>query len=621
VLKEFPGKTHLEFDALSSVATQIALEKRPSAKVVTTNLLDYYTSYNFVKLNHSNDKKVVESTLERISKENYRNLNLETRDASYEFELQALAEITPGYILSNSMGNGLPVPMLWFLTVLCLIVIFSACFNYTNLTIARSFSRFREVGVRKVMGATRSQIFAQFISEALVVALFSLGLGFLFLELLIPAFNRIQTFSQMDITLNIDEVTILLFLTFTIAVGVLAGILPALFLSRFSPLHIIQKLENVKLFRRIGLRKTFIVAQFAISLIFILVMTIAWKQVNFSFANSFGSDRTDIMNLRVPENSYSKLSTSFNNVPGVNKVSGISHLMGTWEDDKIDIKVSPGGDPIEVRDYVIDHHYIDNFNIELIAGENFVENLSQQKETFAIVNEKFLELFDLGTPIEAMGKPIFINGNEQLKVHGVVKDFLYKPMVYQLEPLLLRYNPEEWNVINLSMSSNQLPGTIAAIEKIWGEIVEGTEFQYAFYDETIEDTYTDFRDMTRVVGSFGILGIIIACLGLLGMAMYSIETRTREIGIRKIIGAGEMDLIRLLSKGFLMMIVIAIFLAVPISYIAGKFLLQFFASTIPLNFGVFFPGVFMLMLLGAIIIGSQTVRAVFANPVESIKSE
>jgi len=621
VLKPFPGKTHLEFDVLGALSTYLALERQEEAHQLTSNFLDYYATYNFLRLKSSADRPEAMAALSTIANEEYEGLRLESRDKGYKFELQTLNDITPGPMYSNSMGRFMPRPVLWFLSILSIVVILTACFNYTNLTIARALTRAREVGVRKVMGANRKQLFGQFVSESVVVALFSFVIGLVLLQLTIPGFNSIDTLAELEVDLSIDAQAFVLFLGFTILIGLLAGLLPASVLSRFSPLSALQRLETVRLFRRVGLRKALITMQFAISLVFILVLSIAWKQINFAIRENFASDRSDIINIQMHGQEYDKLSNAFRQLPEVQSISATSHLMGTWQDSKIDVRMTQEADPIGVRDYVIDHEYLGNFGIELIAGENFPNNLNQQQELFAIVNEDFLNQFEVGTPQEAVGKTILMGDSTQLAIRGVVKDFRYKPLSYEIEPLLLRYNPEHLYVMHLAIRSAALPETIKALERSWKGLDPSRSLNYSFYDETIAANYADMKDLATILGYCGVLGIIIACLGLLGMAIYSVETKAKEISIRKVIGATSADLVKLLSKGYVLLLLIAVVLAVPASYFIGKMMLQGFAYSIPLNLWVFLPGVLILLLLGAITIASQTIRAATGNPSESLRQE
>ncbi|MEO1259998.1 MAG: ABC transporter permease [Bacteroidota bacterium] len=621
VLKPFPGKTHLKFDALGSMSTQLALDKLPESRNFSTNWLDYYMTYNFVKLKNGSGKEEVEAALKDIAGTRYTDLQLESRDMGYNFSIQALDDITPGPHFSNNMGDAMPEQVLWFFSILGIIVMLSACFNYTNLTVARSLTRAKEVGVRKVMGATRGQVFGQFISESLVVALFALGLGYFILEFLTPILSKTPLMTMADVSFDKDFQVVGWFFLFTILVGLVAGLLPATVLSKFSPLSIMQKLQNVRLFRWIGMRKALIVFQFAISLVFILCLSIAWKQINYAVAENFGADRTDIVNVYMQGNELGKLQAAFTQLPQVKKISATSHLMGTWQDSKEDVRIDQGDEAVGVRDYAVDHRFIDNFGLELIAGENFPDHPNQQHEVFAIVNETFLHQFDLGSPQEAVGRSLLISDSSLVSIRGVVKDFLYKPLTYSLEPLLIRYQPERLNVINLTVSGTDLPTTVAAIERTWKQVDEEQTIVYQFYDETVAENFSNIKELAKVVGIVGVLGLVIACLGLLGMAIYSVETKAKEISIRKVIGASASDLVRHLSRGYVMLLLIAVLVAVPASYLIGSQLLQTFAFSIPLNVWVFLPGVLVLILLGILTVGSQTVRAAFGNPVDNLRNE
>jgi putative ABC transport system permease protein len=621
VLTPASGKTHLEFDALSSIATLKAVEQEEGAYQTTNNYLDYYTAYNFIRLNDASEESHIAGVLDQLAKEKYAGLSLESRDKGYKFSLQPLSAITPGPIYSYSMGRSVPVYVLWFLAVLGMVVILSACFNYTNLTIARAFSRAREVGVRKALGANRRQLFGQFICESVVMALLSLMIGLALLKITIPAFNQIETLAAMDINLRIDWWACLLFVGFTLLVGLLAGLLPASVLSGFSPITALQKLENVKLFRQVGLRKVLLTAQFSISLVFILVLSIAWKQIDFAIQKNFASDRSDIINVEINNQEYGVLLDHFQPLSEVKSVSASSHLMGTWQDSKMDVRLEADDEALQVRDYTVDHHYLQDFGLEIIAGKNFPAQINQQHEVFAIVNEDFLRQFEMGSPGEAVGRSIIAGDSTHLTIRGVVKDFMYKPLAYGIEPMLLRYNPQQLNVMHLTIESSSLSSTIQSLEESWKSLDHAEAFNYTFYDETIAANYADLADLATILGYCGLLGVIIACLGLLGMAIYTVETRAKEIGIRKIIGATETDLIRLLSKGFVLLLLISVALAVPSSYYVGKLLLQNFSQTIPLNGWVFLPGIAVLLGLAILTIASQTIRAATANPSDALRQE
>ncbi len=615
------GKSHIRFEALASLSTLPVMEKQGAIPPVLDNWNNYYFTYNYFLLKKGGDPEALENGLAGIAKDKYAGLELESRDAGYRFDFQPLGKITPGPMLSNSMGGGMPAILLWFLGGLSLVVMLLACFNYTNLTIARALTRAREVGVRKVMGASRRQVFAQFLSESVLFALIALSAGYLILQAILPGFRQIGMISTFDLTLAEDGRLYAWFGLFAVAAGLVAGALPAGFLSGFKPIVILQKLENIRFFRRIGLRKALLGLQFGLSLVFISIVTILYRQTEYAVAKDYGFDRENILNLQLQSLPYERVAQAVSKVPGVERVSAISHSMATFRDSKADVRVNEGDDPLGVRDYSVDHNYVDNLGLTLLAGNRFPEDPAQQQERFVIVNEKFVESFGLGTPSEAVGKTIWLEDSTRVAITGVLKDFHFKPLDYEIEPLLLRYQPDQWNILNIRLSGGDIPATLSALEKEWKKIDESLSFEARFFDETIQETYADYRDITYIMGFIAFLAITIACLGLLGMAIFTVESRAKEVGIRKVVGAGVWDISKLLSGGFLGVMAAAILAGLPVSYFLGSQFLQSFAFHIDLDLWALLPGVSLLLLLGILTIGSQTVRAAMANPVDSLRSE
>ncbi|HMQ48905.1 MAG TPA: ABC transporter permease [Saprospiraceae bacterium] len=621
VLKPFPGKTHLEFTALASLATQLAREKQANAPMITSNWNNYYTSYNFIRLKHSKDLASAELALAQIAKDKYKDLELESRDAGYQFYLQPLDEITPSGIFSNSMGRGMPIFLILFLSVLGALIILSACFNYTNLTIARSLVRTKEVGVRKVLGASRWQVMGQFIGESVVTAMIALLLAYPLLQFIKPRIAQLSIAEAMDMRLKEDLSLYLFFVGFTVFVGMLAGILPAITLSKSEPLGIFQQFQNHKLIQRIGLRKVLLTIQFVFTLIFFITMTISWRQVSHAIVHNFGFNQAQTLVVELQGQPYSKVVPAFEQLSGVELISGISHSMGTWADFYDDVRLDISQERKGVRQYFIDHHYLEHFGISLIAGQNFPENLSQQQELFAIANETFIQDFELGDPAEAIGKSLLLGDSTTVIIRGVVPDFPFKPAVYAMEPLLLRYQPDELALLNVKLAGGNLPEKMIALESIWKKLQTGEPFDAQFFDQKVRDNYAELLDMTKIVGFFGFMGLLIACMGLLGMTIYTAETKSKEISIRKVMGASISDIVLMLSKNYFVLLGIAVAIASPIAFFVGNLVLQTFAQRINWSPGLFLPGILILLLIAGITVGSQALRAAIRNPVESLRSE
>lgn len=622
VLAKFPGKTHFEFEALASAASIAGLEKSGTLPPMSSDWNDYYGTYTFVRLQAEASPEQVEQALAAIAKSELEGKILGSRDAGYRFYLQPLAEITPGPILSNSMGRGLPAFLLWFLAALGAVVMLSACFNYTNLTLARAITRAREIGVRKVMGASRMQVTGQLLGEGVVTALFALSVGWLLMKWVQPAFNSLSFTEFADVSVREDWVTVIWFVGFAVAVGLLAGALPALAMSKISPVAVLQRLEGLRFFRRVGLRKALLVVQFAVSLVFIIVVTVISKQIGYVMSMDYGFRSEQILNVPLQGQPPEKIIPVLSAVPGVERISAVSHSMGTWYDSSSDIRCSPEAEPEAVRDYFVDKNFVDNMGLTLVAGENFPDGAVAGRESFLLVNEMFLEKYQLGSPAEALGKQVLIGDSIRVTLRGVVKNFLFKPASYALEPLMLRNDPARWQLLNVKMAAGSDPvATLTALNRAWSQAVPDRPMESEFYTETLRANWSSMQDVLAIISVFALLGIVIAALGLLGMATYTVETRTKEVGLRKVLGASPRDLVLLLSRNFLLLLGIASVLAAPLGWLLGGQILNAFAHRISMGVGMLLPGVLLLFAVGALTIGSQTLRAALANPVKSLRSE
>lgn len=621
ILKKAPGKTHLDFEALASLASLQNLEKQGDALPLTDNWKDYYRTYNFFRLRPGVSADEVNKALAAISNAQYADLELETRDKGYEFKLQALHEITPGLQLSNNMGRGLPSIVLYILAGLGLIVLLSACFNYTNLTIARAFNRAQEIGVRKVVGASRGQVLLQFLSESILTALLALGVGYLLLKLLVPAMYTLQFTSEMNITFREDWKLYIAFLLFALTTGLVAGLLPAAVLSKIRPISILQKMANLKLISRIGIRKVLIVGQFALSLLFAFMITMMYSQVKFALTRDYGYNWQGVINIPLQNQSYTTLSQEITQLPFVQSVSGASHNMGTWSDMANDVRKNPTDERRVIRDYFVDEQFIKTFDLKMAAGENFPANQTQQNELFVLVNEKFIKDFQLGTPSEALGQTILIEDSTQLAIRGVVKDFNFKPVDYALEPMMLRYRPESFQVLNVKVSGVEFPQAVAALQQTWNKLAPGKPFEYHLYDDLIKDTYAEQREITWMLSFFAFLSLVIACLGMLGMAVYTAQSKEKEVSIRKVFGAGFPDIFLFLSRGFMLLLLFAAVIALPAGYFLGNLFLQMFAYRIDITLWLFLPGLLIVGALAMGMVSSQVLRAARANPAETLRSE
>ncbi len=593
VIKKPVNKSQFQFEVLASIQTMEILEKEKKIKEGQMDWERFYSSYLYIKTSEGSDTKTIESALTKISTEKYKN----NEKSNLTFYLKPFKKIVPGAFIGNEIGMFLPKIFIIFLAGLSLIIIISAAFNYTSLSMARSLLRAKEVGVRKTLGATRTQILIQFLSEAILIALLALFFAFILLQFILPGFSGMKLMTLIQISPKQDFTMYLWFFIFALVTGIISGILPALYISLFNPINVLKGSPNIKLLSKITLRKILLVTQFVFSMIFIISIIVIYQQMNYMINAEMGFDRNFVYNVRLNKNNFDKVKNYYSQFPEVTNISGASHVPGVgniWD--------------TEIR-------------IKLIEGNNFRENLSSQNESFIIVDENTLSKLKLGSAKDAIGKNILVGDSSLVEIIGVIKNYKYVALFLPERPLLLRYVPKEYRIAALRLDAGINPAIIAKIKNEWKNIDKFNEFEGEFLDAEIRDYYSYFEDIIYTVGFASILAIVIACLGLLGMATFSTQTRIKEIGVRKVFGATNKSVIILISRGYLKMFIIAGIIAGPLAYLINNAWIQYISNHAPFGFGTIFIGVFIIILFGMITIASQTLRAANTNPANSLRYE
>ena len=619
VLKKFPGKTHFEFEVLASSTAIPLWEKDGIIGSSIGNWNNYYGSYVYFKLKEGHIPEEAAGVLPAIVKKYYSNLKLETRDRGYEFFLMPLRSITPGPIMSNQMGNGMPTILLIFLSTLAGIVLIMSVFNFTNLMIAKSLTRAREIGVRKIIGAKRLQVFVQFVGETVIFALLALFVSYILLQFLKTGYLQLPLNEESAMSLEEDFTLYLIF----IAVGIIAGLLPAGYLSAFKPLNVLKDSGNIRVYARLNFRKVLMVAQFTLSVIFVIVVLIIHNQIDFMLTADYGFNQKDILNVRLQGTAFEKFSNEVKTIPGVVSVGGVSHALGTSSDRASDFKRNLGDEPFVMRDFVMDENYINNLDLKFLGGKNFDPATESGQEIHVILNESALQRFNFSDPVSAVGQSIFVDDSTQLEVIGVVKDFHFRPLTSQIGPLALRYNKTELNYASLKIVPEQKVAVLASLEPIWKRLDPVHQLAYTMMDEELDNAYREsgFSDILVIIGYITFLAVTLACLGMLGMAMYATQTRVKEVGVRKVMGASVKSVVVLLSRSFMILILVAVVIGVPVSILFGSFFLEMFAYRIEISPLLVMGGIFVIAGLGLLIICSQTIRAARSNPVKALHYE
>lgn len=621
VIKTPPGKTHLEFDMLISSIALPVYEKGEKTFRITDDWKNYYANHLYVLLKEKKSAATLENEFASISKAHYENVELESRDKAYNFYLQPLNKIIPGPMLSNNLGKALPSQLLWAIGVLALIVLISAGFNYNSLSLARSLSRAKEIGIRKASGAYRYQLVLQFLTESVFTSFLAfLVAALLFHFFLRPIFEGLTIFQELNVELKEDPALYGLFALFCVLVGLISGIFPAWYLSSFNPSEALKDLKGKTWMPKLGFRKVLLVTQFAAALLFTISLINIYRQLSYVADADYGFKKDNIINIELQGNDYAKFSNAIAQNSDVVNVSGISHSLGTWQDRNIDVRIKENDEKFAVRDYSIDANYISNLELTLIAGKNFTDDLPSGRELFAIVNESFLERFELGTPAEAITKSILVGDSMQLSIIGVVKDFHFKPFTYNIEPLLLRYNPADLTQINVQITGNNAPKTVAQLEKTWKSLDKAQPFSYTFFSDELRDTYKEYNDINYLLELVALMSVIVACLGFLGLVIMLAKQRIKEISIRKVLGASVWEISSMLSKSFIRLLLIACLIGLPLSILVNTLIMGEFAYRIN-SFTGYAGGVVILFLIALLTISSEIFRAATVNPVKSLRTE
>jgi putative ABC transport system permease protein len=622
ILKETEHKSHIVFEGLASMVTLKSKLTEAEYRDDMESWTNYWNGWTYVLLEEGKSEADIQQHLNKIFTEHIASIN-NPGVYKMKFGLQALLSITPGPFMNNPIGPGLPWMFVYFLSGLALVILLTSCFNFTNLSIARSLTRAREIGVRKVTGAARWQIFSQFLSESIVVALVALVLALGLLVIIKPMILQLN-FARIfhwDLASNVAVYAI--FLVFAVMVGILAGLFPAVVLSSFQPVAVLKSLNNVKLFSRMGLRKVLLVSQFTLSLFFILTVIIMYSQLNLFVTQDHGFNTNQNIMIRLNSTKADVLKTELLKYNNIISVSAASHVpaagtsMGNGFKRNLDDK-----DWTTFGYFTVDEDYLKNMDIKLVAGKFYEPGNGASNKNFIVINEVGAEKMHFTSALDAIGEEmIFEHDSTKRTILGVISNYNHRDLTQQIGPMALLYDMERINLLQVRYAGT-FDAASKTIEKAWNVVNPGLKIDYKEVESEINQFYNIvFGDIVKVLTFISFLAILISCLGLLGMATYTTETRIKEISIRKVLGSSSASLVLLLSKGFLTMLALAVLIGVPLAYFVNNLWLEFIAYHTTIDIVVVLMGVGVLLLFGAITIGSQTIRATFVKPVDNLKSE
>ncbi len=612
VLAEPPVKSHLVFDLLFSLGTPYP----PKHRAAFEDWQQYQTGYTYVLLKPGTTAGTLEKVLPTVLGRVTRGWRF-TAIKGYSFRTQRLTHLSPArrelmYSTHEPNISGLLAELGVGLVTLLL-----AGFNYVNLTLARSLSRAREVGIRKVAGAVRWQLLGQFMAESVVLSLLAFGLACGMLELVKP-----MTFVQQWLVGGVrwDWTIWAVFVVFSVMAGMLAGVFPARVLSGFEPAKVLRSHTGLRIIRGLSLRKSLIVAQFTISLVAMIALLTMIRQMDYMATGDYGFRRERILNLPINDVPAQRFINEMSRLAGVERVSATSGLFGSHGDWQSVKRSRSGPDSAQAFAWSVDHQFLPTMGLTLLAGQNLPATAADSSGRWVVLNEEAVKAFRLGTPHEAVGQSLWLNDGTDVLVAGVVSNFRFTSFAWSVKPLLLRSEPDQYRYVNVSVAAGAEEAVLTDVKRVWKQLSPYEPFAGQWYDDFLQERHTHSDD-TNFMGLLIGLAFSIACLGLLGMVTYTTQTRVKEIGVRKVMGAEVSQLVWLLSRDFVILLIIAAAVALPLGYMAGYAFLFAFAYHVSIGFETLGLCVGVLLLLGSLTIGLRTYLAAQTNPVNSLRTE
>src|SRR5579863_3410795 len=618
-------RSHLVFDALMSESSMSPLVQDKKIPDYKQNWQWYSNCYTYALMRPGKSGADLDAGLRRLVGRHYSGI---AEFKGFSMRGQPLTRISPGILLGNEPVVALPMVAYYLLSFLAVLILVLAGLNYVNLSVARALSRAREIGVRKVSGAQRANLVLQFLGESVLTALASLGMAVVFLVVLKAAFVRLWVNQYLNFELSGGVGVYLIFVGFAVFVGVLAGLYPALRLSGIGVIPALKSNDGLGM-GRLGIRKALSVVQFVFSLLFIVTSILIYNQFRYFIDFSYEFNTRNVVNVDLQNNDYRVAGKAMATIPGVAEVSACEYLpaetrseggslrrpYGRFRGDKSDFK--------PVMTMGADEHFVDNLGLKLVAGRGLLPE-GPGADRQIVVNEALVKLLGYSSPAAIVGQRLESEWNDSGEVViGVVQDFHMRMLLGndKIDPLYLYSNAKNYQYVNLRLATRDIRGTVDRLGVVWRKIDPVHALKYSFYSDELANQSQGIFDVVSILGFIAALAVTIACLGMLGMAMYTTERRRKEVGIRKVLGSGDFRNVVLLSREFLVVLGVAIAIAAPLSYILNEMWLRVFPNRVEFGWGTVGLGVLIVLVLGLVTIGSQTVRASRRNPVESLKVE
>jgi len=625
VIEDIPENSHLKFDFLSS-----------SAIFENQNWTENWSSihapngwiYTYLKVNENCDVNLLATQVEHISDQYFAD-QIEATGYSQSYLLQPIHQIhlhSHRSFEAEPPGDVLDIRILSGVTFFIMLI---ACINFMYLSTAGSVNRAKEIAIRKVSGANRQMLIRQFLSESILLILIALVIALGIVELSFSWFSNLSG-KHLSFTHFPEPQALLLFFGFLLVIWIFAGSYIAFVISSFQPIFVLNKrLILINSQGSILFRKSLVVCQFVISIILIIGTLIVYQQVQMMKNKQLGFDKEQLLVLSIPVsslfkfiNNYEAIKTEFTAYHSIVAATASASVPGRVDmmiQDKISLSEDNKNNPFSTNVLIVDFDFLSTYNIDVFAGRPFLRDGSKRG---ILINETVVKTLGWKKPDEAVGKTIFSsNANNEMEIIGVCRDFNYESLYKPVEPLILDIFPDCFVYLSLKLDSSNPAETISFIKNKWAELFPGNPFDYFFLNDTINQQYQAIERFGKIVLLFSALTIFIASLGLYGLIFFLTQQRTKEIGIRKVLGASVPGIFILFTKQIVNGILIAALIACPVAFYLMNKWLQNFTYRIQINFWIFLLSTFIVLAIALFTVGYKSIRAAMANSVDSLRWE
>jgi putative ABC transport system permease protein len=617
VIEDLPLDTHLHFDMIASFET---FKTFFNSQAFFETQWTWVAAWMYFTVDTEQEAKKISDALPAFVKAHYpKNLT----DSGVVLRMQKANDVHLNSNLELEFEQNGNIQHVYLFSFIAFLILLIAIINFMNLSTSRAAKRAKEVGLRKALGAYKSMLVVQFMGEAILTSGLALVISVGLIYLALPWFNQLTGKNiVLDLTHNLPLVGAMVLLG--IVVGLLAGSYPALVLSSFQPTEVLKGKSRIAGANNI-LRKGLVVGQFVISISLIICIGIVYKQLRYIHNKDMGFNTNQVMMVDFGFNLFNQFGGFKSELLKNHDVQAVSLIGGSvpGKAEVIENGFTPSGMPQEQQQWFsvmfTGHDFEKVLSVEFIQGHSFQIGNSTDSTGF-ILNESAAKALGWGSDVvgKSLDQGTGANNQGTGLVIGLVKDFHYQPLYVPIKPLIIAFGG---NVLSVKVRSENLPQTIAYIQKEWEKQFEGNPFRFSFMDENFDNLYQKEDKFSQTIQSFSLLAVFIACLGLLGLSAYSTENRRKEIGVRKVNGASTFELVTLLTKDFSVLVLIAFVLAVPVSWYFGNMWLENFAYQTEIGFMVFALAGLVSLALAVLTVSYHTIKAARANPVNSLRYE